>query len=281
MTFWAGDKRKKSGRWGFDEGLVAPKWEWFWDKSYVLWPFLEGQGLRTFSTGKHRITGTLQADTEWLTTRFGPAVDGTTTPTDSRILIPDNTLMRFVNDFSITVMFFDDAVTPAGVAKYFCGKVSADFNDYIFSYDHGAQTFIWRAGGVGRQISGPGGPGGIDFLHGKLNVLTVVQHPIRGKELWINGELILSDTGEGDDVPGGTNTFALLARGDTTGAWDNGPIYGIYFHQPALIGPENALLFNDPFGPFRMAAEEPLPGSDILIAAPTDSLIPILKRRRR
>ena len=52
----------KPEQWGFDRGLVAPEWEWFWTHAVGSWPFIEGN-LRARDYARGRNHGTVVGNT--------------------------------------------------------------------------------------------------------------------------------------------------------------------------------------------------------------------------
>ena len=69
--FFLQDERRKPDRWGFDHGLVDPKWNWFWEKSPIAIPVWEGGGDSIFAGQPARTTHTI-ASSEGPTWGLGP-----------------------------------------------------------------------------------------------------------------------------------------------------------------------------------------------------------------
>lgn len=273
MTFWQDDKNKKPGRWGSDKGFVAAKWDWFYRDLRFAFPVWEGIGeIRAVAgTESSGLEGVKTGIGLWRANKVGLGMDLTANTRISLIgAFPD-----VAQHFSVTLVYLPSAFASGNFPKWAWGVWVTDESPML-------------------QITTPG----TNFNFSMLGVSSIsVTHP-----LVIGKRAVVTVTWDSDSTSAilyaeglnlGTNTMAFTPQGgDTNGhigrnmLTDNGTLEGdllaFYMHDRVSSFPEHRQLYEDPFGPFRMVDEnEAIAGSDILITPPTDSLIPIIKRRRR
>ncbi len=292
MTFWVGDKNKKSDRWGFDKGFVALEWGWFWQELAFFTPIWEWNApeLRDLVTRKR---GTIQSATTWTTTDMGLALNFTDTTSDGVVFSGGPLITSDLSSFQGSFTVFALARTP---------DVGADRHTLYAQWDAGASNSgqmllgmnMTRAAGTEAGTLGftcfnqVTSFDGADSAAGLL--LADTWYSMVGRRLfdgsssdasvWLDGVDVTENADTTNPECGRVENASYIGNYSTAIPFE-GDISYVAGWDRALGDGEIIQLSRDPFGPFRMVDEFLAAGSDQLIAALTDSIIPILKRRRR
>ncbi len=286
-SFWEEDKRRKPDRQGFDRALVVPGWEWFWEGEEGTWPFWDGGGLTVTDVGKHGRHATLVGSgMSWGTSARG------------RVVESDGSADSYIN-LGAADQFPMGATTgqPFTLAGLFTHPLAAVGTNC--GWFDGTRAFQMQASGPDWRILygispfdtiGPGDDS--EELHiAKAFVFTFTTAGAGklyvGSPAAAAGVFLLGTDAAvtGDFTPVGVN-FLVGARGVVSSGADGEmdmKTHLFLMRSVAWSDEQVASWAYDPFGPFRMVDE--IEGSWIegpgAVAVSTDSIIPILKRRRR
>ncbi len=281
MTFWVEDKNKKPHRWGFDKDLTAPEWEWFWQRAKLAVPFWEGGGVSSLDIVKglkfNWDTDTSDSVPLWVTGPNGIRVNFSTPQTEDNLTAALNGPLNLTDPDKITL-----------IAKVKTGAATA--RGTVFSPDNvtNLAQMELEASRITIIIDG--------VFMARSNLSTLVANTeyfityVRfasgdSHRIYLDGvELSLFSSATNSYTEPADVDLMIGNRGQSAGSQSlDADIDYFAYLDGAISAEEVRQLAADPFGPFRMVEdnEGQSAGSDILIAAPTDSLIPIIKRRRR
>ncbi len=271
MTFWSGDKLRKPDPKAFDKSLVAPEWLWFWERSKITLLMAEGQAsVFDFANNQFSTTNTA---TWQIVAPHGPELTGA--PAVSRLEFP---LARTgLTDLSRTNGGFTviAGVNYTGTANQVVAEINANSGWTI-------QTLTFLLCGVSgtaaslRLHTSAINDGLNHLVHFSFNPI------VTDDEVYVDGlnDTVNQPTIDNDPNYGVVTDIDLFSRNGAVGF--RFPIWFFAVLDGPITAARAAQHAHDPFGMFRMVDEnEAIAGSDILITPPTDSLIPILKRRRR
>ncbi len=269
---------KKPRQWAFSLGLVAPEWGWFYKGDEGTWPLWENSGSSARDVSANRRDATLVGtDIEWTGSPLGITIHQTGTN--------DNYLdLGSASQFPMGAT----AGQPFTIGGLFTHFSSIPLRGN-FGYFDGTRAFQqqtddpeWR---ILYGISPFDNISGGSYVTSTARTFLVTFSDSGVGRFYINGTLIGTDASvTGDFTPSGVN-FLVGARGTTSGGADNeldAYIHAFLIRSREWTSKEVQVWSRDPFGPFRMVdpvADGIIPA--IVTPVSTDSLIPILKRRRR
>ncbi len=271
MTFWQDDTRKKPDSWGFDKNLVAPEWEWFWDKAKLACLISEGAGLvLDYANNQFSATNTVA----WQNALHGPELTGAPAEAHLEFLLAGTGLTdlnRTNGGFTVIV-----GLNYTGTANQVVAEINGN-NGWT------CQTLTFLLLGCGststarRLHTSSLNDGLLHLVHFSFNPV------VTDDEVYVDGlnDTVNQPTQAVDPDYGVVTDIDIFSRNDVAGF--RFPIWFFAVLDGSTSAAEAAQHARDPFGPFRRVGEDGLhlAGSDVLVVPPTDSLIPILKRRRR
>ncbi len=267
MTFWEGEKNKKPERWSFDKGFVDPKWDWFWRDLAFFVPIWElgSAALYDLVTRKR---GTIQSATTWKATDRGTALNFIDNASDGAIFTGPF-IATDLGDFTGSFTVFSLARTP---------DVGADRHTMYAQWDSGTITGqmlfgmnMTRAAGTEAGTLGLTchenitGFDGADSAAGLL--LANTWYAMTGRRIWNGASSDVSVWLDGVDVTDAFETTnprtaratsaSYIGNYSTTIPFDGDISYVAGWNRPLSNG-EVIQLSRDPFGPFRMDAQDEL-----------------------
>ncbi len=293
MTFWSGDKGRKADRWGFDKGLVAPEWEWFWRDCLGAWIMWEGGGDLVRDYSKVRNPGTIDTssgDVLWTTGPRGPALflsgDATNDRVDLGSIDPSFNRLGLrtadANNDSVSFIWAGVPATQSGSAPRVIDKSDAGnaANGYAIWRDDTRFAFAINT---------------VQFLS-NTGILVVDQYDVWGLDHLVGGGDSLADyylngffvNQTAGSVPGSGPAYRPDITNAAIGNWNHttarmwdGTLNFVYVFQPQIGALRQLQIAQDPFGPFRMVDETEIAVLPVAAVAAADSIWPILWRRRR
>ncbi len=278
MTFWAGDNRKKPDRWGFDSSLVASEWQSFWNEATCVLPFWRGagpprnlvNGLECTEEGPTRMTwgkGSIGSHKEAIPFEDDAAnweLGGALTTTDCFPRVTHGTVLiidRKTDGTNRDTAHFNNDLT-SGV-----GEVTA-----FMPWSDGVTYWEWGGNAGARTISASG-------LSSQNVIYWAFVAGPQGMAIYTDGVLRSSNSTAATRTQ--STNLQKLNDGPGIKIDDLKEYYFVATLDAAWSSGQVADWYRDPFGPIRMVDADPVAGIDVLLPSPTDSLIPILKRRRR
>jgi hypothetical protein len=220
------------------EGVVASGGNRYEDAQIALWEFKTGSGLIAYDSSgvDPAIDLNLSQEVTWyggwgITTNGGRAQGLTTTSTKLANIIQES------GEFSIEAWVIPANVTQedASIVTYSAGDVDRNFTvrQNLYDYRYLLRTSETSLDGVTEQLSTPDGA---DVLQATLQHVVATYHPIDGRHIYVNGDLVSPV----DPIPGGTlidwqSNFAFILGSDASGnsSWE-GTIRLAAMHRRAL-----------------------------------------------
>ncbi len=271
MTFWEGDKHKKPDRWGFDPGLIAPEWYWFWKDLQVCYPLWEGIGDARDLTGNGHV-GVLSVQAPWVSGVSGHAYNNEPSLGNLQLTPP----WDFVDDRAISCFLFMDLKVIEAASHGFWRTRSSS----------GGNTFFITNEGAGMWIRG----GGTDLIK---NSFTLEAGLVSYGMAMASGDTRVYMNGINRGSSSTTFTWPSGIESELHNLgfqFDNieptrfemaADYFAAYFWNRLLSDAEFGLLHHDPFGPFRMVDDIDKNVLSSEVVAADNSIWPILWRRRR
>jgi hypothetical protein len=220
------------------DGTLASGGNRYEDAQIALWEFKTGSGLVAFDTSgvDPAIDLNLSQEVTWfggwgITTNGGRAQGLTTTSTKLADIIQES------GEFSIEAWVIPANVTQetARIVTYSAGDMDRNFTlqQNLYDYNYLLRTSETSLDGEAEQLSTPAGD---EVLQATLQHVVATYHPIDGRRIYVNGELVTAV----DPVPGGSlvdwqNNFAFILGSDASGgnSWD-GTLRLAAIHRRAL-----------------------------------------------
>ncbi len=282
---WHGDNRKKADRWSFDRGLIAPNWDWFWESCLVAVPVWNGALPDIDVLGKFAplITPAAVGTVLLGNDASGRVLD--TTATNSNHRLDGGVYDYIVDPFTMIMGFSMTSTTKAdmgGDGDSASNTTYASFTNYTGSDFKDGFGFFHRGSSFRRVRETTS----VAHKDGLPHIAIYSWNPVTDTALcWLDYTSI-TVTDDLGVAPFPATTFNTRTVGGFTRIGASSTPMNINLWAELDIAVTEAQAFQivaNPFGPFRKddALKLYLPGSDVLVAPPTDSLIPILKRRRR
>jgi hypothetical protein len=220
------------------DGTIASGGNRYENAQIALWEFKTGSGLIAYDSSgvDPAINLNLSQAVTWyggwgITTNGGRAQGLTTTSTKLANIIQES------GEFSIEAWVIPANVTQedASIVTYSAGDMDRNFTvrQNLYDYRYLLRTSETSLDGVTEQLSTPDGA---DVLQATLQHVVATYHPIDGRRIYVNGDLVSPV----DPVPGGTlidwqSNFAFILGSDASGnsSWE-GTIRLAAMHRRAL-----------------------------------------------
>jgi hypothetical protein len=202
------------------DGTLASGGNRYEDAQIALWEFKEGSGLIANDTSgvDPAINLNLSQEVTWyggwgITTNGGRAQGLVTDSSKLADVIQES------GEFSIEAWVIPANVTQedASIITYSAGEIDRNFTlrQNLYDYRYLLRTSETSLEAVQEQLSTPMGA---DVLQATLQHVVATYHPIDGRRIYVNGELVTAV----DPVPGGTlidwqNNYALILGSDASG----------------------------------------------------------------
>ncbi len=268
---------KKPRKWVFSPALVTPRWSWFWKGVDVAFPFWEGAGLEIFgSFGKSAITTHGIGASGW----HHSSVGGIWRTID----------VSAIDFFTVQNHKGISGAASRAIIVYANTTISEIGSNYIVGWGPdtagNAYRFAFNDGNLRTEASSGFVQGSTSVNDGEWHLFLSVFEGSNITDVVHYVDAAVDSTGSSSAVALDTTAddIKLFARpdNDSLSLRDTDVAYVAVLNF-APTRTQIKQLSHDPFGPFRMVDEV---GDGIITTAPvgpvgTDSLIPILKRRRR
>jgi len=202
------------------DGTIASGGNRYEDAQIALWEFKEGSGLIANDTSgvDPAINLNLSQEVTWfggwgITTNGGRAQGLVTDSSKLADVIQES------GEFSIEAWVIPANVTQedASIITYSAGEMDRNFTlrQNLYDYRYLLRTSETSLEAVQEQLSTPMGA---DVLQATLQHVVATYHPIDGRRIYVNGDLVSAV----DPVPGGTlidwqNNYALILGSDASG----------------------------------------------------------------
>ena len=220
------------------DGTIASGGNRYEDAQIALWEFKTGSGLVAYDSSgvDPAIDLNLSQEVTWyggwgVTTNGGRAQGLTSTSSKLADVIQES------GEFSIEAWVIPANVTQedASIVTYSAGDLDRNFTlrQNLYDYRYLLRTSETSLDGVTEQLSTPMGA---DVLQATLQHVVATYHPVDGRRIYVNGELVTAV----DPTPGGTlidwqSNFAFILGSDASGdsSWA-GTIRLAAMHRRAL-----------------------------------------------
>ncbi len=251
----------KPTMWGFDKGLVAPEWDWFWPAVKVALIQWEGAG-KPFNYAARKFVTSMTADATWVPSVFGMVINWPDAATQAiDVALASDLELRNPSEISVVTRIRHTALA-SGDPEMYCSTRDAGNEGWTFgqtdrfgSLPDQIMKLAFTLQGVAEYKST------VNVRANDWNSLGFSWRNNDAVRFFNNGQFLDSVATGGHNQPLSTTRLFVANFGNGTvpfsGFGLNADQDYIYIFDRNLIDPEHAQLARDPFGPFRMEEDTP------------------------
>ncbi len=274
MAFFA---TQKPPRWGFQAGLVAPEWRWFYDGGGVISSPLWDMGEGAQNLVSNGVDGTFQGTPSWVASLDGPALDfdGST----DYVTFGDIDLSTDELSIIVRVKFPSLTSDERIIAQW---GTSAATTAFILWMDTGGSGdgYAFQV----KQSSGASETVGVNDVNAIANTWQTVIATYNTLEMsvWVDGVQGQSINPTLPNITDSANNIELGRLAISSPQFMQGQCSLCVVRNKSLTVSQIQQITRDPFGPVRMLDEVEmgvLPAAAVVVV--TGGIQPIWRRRRR
>lgn len=230
----------KPAHWGFNAGLVAPKWQWVWRDLVLAVPLWEGGGNNVFDVVNRQLHPVDFAAGSWSTDERGIALDFPNA--NDNIDLGSPSYLNLTDP--LTVVYAGTSNLTSGSTRHITGfyQSGGAFPGWAAVIRSASDTMQFWDGNTWRNsnVAVSGGFQVLGYTHTGPTI-----------EFYIDGVNVFSDTGAVFAISSFTGTKVLFNQSNKVNAL-RAKASAFFLWKRILTDAEHSQIAKDPYGPFRM-----------------------------